>query len=104
MLKCSSGILWPDSSAGKGEPGNARLVPKTPLRAQHLNDKVIEAMATQSLRTLGLAYRLVHELRPVPGSQSRDCYCRVVGCADLCWLLCMLGRRGQRVHYCPCWP
>jgi len=57
VLKCSSGLLWPDNTPGKGEQGNVRLVPKTPQRAQYLNDKVIEAMATQSLRTLGLAYR-----------------------------------------------
>ncbi len=57
MLKCSSGLLWPENSAGKGEQGNVRLVPKTAQRAQFLNDKVIEAMAMQSLRTLGLAYR-----------------------------------------------
>jgi hypothetical protein len=57
VLKCSSGLLWPENSAGKGEQGNVRLVPKTAQRAQFLNDKVIEAMAMQSLRTLGLAYR-----------------------------------------------
>ena len=36
---------------------SARLVPSTPTRVRYLTEHVIESMAKQSLRTLGLAYR-----------------------------------------------
>ncbi len=42
---------------GGAVPPSARLVPSTPGRVRYLTEHVIESMAKQSLRTLGLAYR-----------------------------------------------
>jgi magnesium-transporting ATPase (P-type) len=57
VLKHSSTLLWPQRSAGRGSDAASRLLPNSPERSAFLNANVIEAMAKQSLRTLGLAYR-----------------------------------------------
>lgn len=53
VLAASNRVFWPNASGGHGQS----IVPNTPERAAALRESVIESMAKQSLRTIGLAYR-----------------------------------------------
>jgi hypothetical protein len=66
VLRHCTAMLWPDAIDGDsprsaalaaGGAGKSRLVANTPARTRHITEDVIEAMAKQSLRTLGCAYR-----------------------------------------------
>jgi len=57
VLRHSSHVLWPSHSPGRDDALPSRVLPVTPSRARHLETNIIHGMATQSLRTLGLAYK-----------------------------------------------
>jgi hypothetical protein len=70
-------MLWPAGTAGREDPaspvsGTSRLVPMSPARAKYVLEEVIEGMAKQSLRTLGLAYRDFASRAELPASWLAD--------------------------------
>jgi magnesium-transporting ATPase (P-type) len=57
VLRRSTTLLWPHQTEGRDEHSPSRLVQVTPQRAKFIEQNVIHSMASQSLRTIGLAYR-----------------------------------------------
>ena len=58
MLQRSSHVFWPkDNTDGRGPVGDQSVIALSQGHSSYITRTVIEGMAEQSLRTLGLAYR-----------------------------------------------
>lgn len=73
MLRRSASFLWPHQSAGRNDHASGRLVNMTPQRMQYIETNIIHGMATQSLRTIGLAYRDFGSRDELPASWRTGC-------------------------------
>ncbi len=61
-------FLWPTASPGRSDPSTSRVVALTPQRMEYLEQEVIHTFASQSLRTIGLAYRDFASREELPAS------------------------------------